>query len=162
MHDPIKLIVQAENREDALSMADVYADDLVESKHFDWYNLDGRWGKSVPYKLTSKRGQALIKQGMAENRANFDSAMLAIRYMLEHFTDDQIYNKQFGKEEGTKLPEGIYYLSRWQFTRAGGRHACYVYGENAIWGAAIKHDRELEAATKDHDDLWVVLVDFHN
>lgn len=162
MHDAIRLIVQAKDSENALSMAKSYADDLVESKDFDWYDLDGRWGKSVPYKLTSKQGQALVKEGMEATRQKFDDAMRHVRYMLEHFTDDQIYNEQFGKEEDAKMPEEVYSLSRWQFTRAGDRDACYVYGEDMIWGGAIEHDRDLEIATKGHDDLWVVLVDFHN
>jgi hypothetical protein len=162
MHYPIRLIVEGEDAETAMVMAEDYADSLVECGEFDWYNLDGRWGKSVPHKLTSQKGRALIKEGLEETRQEFDNAMRHVRYMLEHFSDDQIYNEQFGSwEDRGRPPEGVSYLSRWQFALAGG-HSCYVFAEGAVWGGAVNSDDTLVVATKGRDDLWVVLVDFHN
>jgi hypothetical protein len=168
MHYLIKLLVVGDNAKDALTSAESYAKKLCGdgngSGTFDWYDMHGRWGDSKAYKLESKEGQAILKEGMEGTRREFNSAMAHVRYMVEHFTDDEIYNGTLKLPEGKEKPENVYYLSRWQFLRAyGGGNGVYVYSED--WGEAIDCDKDLIAATgeyKPEGQQWVVAVDFHN
>lgn len=87
-------------------------------------------GTPAAQKLTSKTGRQLVAEGMRATRAEFDAALAHVRYLVEHFTDEQIYNEQFqvgGGGDGR--PRMVYHLSRWEFAQAGGYgHSCYVYG----------------------------------
>lgn len=163
MHYLIRIIVEAKGKRSALAKAEYTAESLVESDDFDSYRLDGPWGKSQGHKLSSPEGRKLIESGMEATRRNFDEAMQHVRYMVEHYTDDQIYTDKFDRAEGEKLPEGVSFLSRWQFFRAyGSTHTCNVCGSDDIWGGPIENDHDLEAATEGKRNLWVVLVDFYN
>ncbi len=166
MHYLIKLVVQADSAEDALYEAQNDAETLVEWQEFDWFQLEGRWGESKAHKVTSKEGKRLLKEAMESNRAEFDNAILTIRYMLENFSDDDIYNEQFPKwdKDSNTFPDGVVFPSRWQFSRAGGRgNSIYAYAVNGnVWGGKIENDKSLETILKDNDNLWVVPVDFHN
>lgn len=162
MHYPIKLIVKADNAEDALYAAERDAEELVERGHYDYYSLEGRWGKSEAVKVTSEEGKKLIKGGMEEDRADFDRAISAVRHMLDTYTDHEIYNEQFTKEDKANSP---FYLSRYQFgilynnNSGGGVFAL----DGDLWGSRVDNDNDLEQIlSKDTDKLWVVVVDFHN
>lgn len=163
MHYLVKLLVEGKTATEALENAESQANDLVELQEFDWYDMDdGRWGKSKAYSAESKKGKQLIKEGMEASRQEFDNAMKAIRYMMDNFTDDQIYEEDFPKWDDIKdkLPEGIYSLSKWQFSRIGGHsNASCVYSE----GSRVESQRSLDAQFKyAKEKLWVVPVDFHN
>jgi len=166
MHYLIKLIVEAETAEDALLEADSDAETLIEWQEFDWYDMNGRWGDSKAYKITSKKGKELLKEGMKSTRSEFDNAIKTVRYMLDNFSEEEIYNESFPKWNDMTLPPEVSFLSRWQFSRAGGRgNSIYVYAVNGdIWGGKIENDKSLESILKDNGDrkLWVVPVDFHN
>lgn len=167
MHYLVKLIVEADNGTEALEQAERDAQDLIECGQFDWYDLNGRWGDSKAYGVTSRIGRRLIKEGMDANREQFDSAMIAVRYMMEHYSDDDIYEENFGKWEDLKdtLPEKVYSLSRWQFGRvAGDSNSPCVYAVSGdLWGGKLEKEADLEhVLSKTNKKLWVVPVDFHN
>lgn len=158
MHYFVKLLVKADSAEEALQQAQVDADDLVERQEFDWYAMDGRWGDAKAVKASSKEGKALIKEGMDSNRREFDRGLEAVRYMLNNFSDDEIYNETFGDQR-----ESDFYLSRYQFSLVYGS-SCYLYAvDGDLWGGKVEKDKDLEyILEKDSDNLWVVGVDFHN
>ncbi len=169
MHYLVKLIVEGKDAAEAMVNAESYCDSLCGadgySGDFDWYDLKGRWGDSKAYKITSKKGKELLKEGMENTRREFDVAMAHVRYMLEHYSDDQIYEEQFGtKEEQDAIRDQndkIYYLSRYMFSKADGRgNGVYVYNES--WGGRVENQKDLDYITKDGEVLWVVPVDFHN
>lgn len=163
MHYLVRMLVKADTAAEALEQAVKDCDDMVEQGIIDWYDMDGRWNKSKAHSLNSAKGERLIEEGMQYNREQFDESLKAIRYMMENFTDDQIYNGDF--KTGQHDDAG-FYLSRYQFSVADGRSNCaavYCMDGN-LWGSRIDSDRELESCIKDENKkkLWVVPVDVHN
>lgn len=163
MHYLVKMLVQAETAAEALEQAERDADTMVEYGYIDWYDMKGRWGDSKAYKATGVKGKALLKEGMEANRSEFDRGLAAIRYMLENYTDDEIYNENFTK---TDQKESEFYLSRYQFTVASGRdNSASVYAmDGNLWGSKVDNDKDLDIILHDNKDkkLWVVPVDVHN
>ncbi len=163
MHYFVKLLVQAETAEEALEQAEMDADTLVERGGADWYDFHGRWGDSKAYSVSSKKGKALLEEGMKCNRDEFDRGIAAIRYMMDNFTDEEIYNEDFTK---TNQHDSEYYLSRYQFTIAAGRAdtACVYALDGNLWGSRLENDKDLANILADNKDkkLWVVPVDVHN
>lgn len=162
MHYLVKLLVEAETAEDALMQAESDCDVMVEHGYADWYDFNGRWGKSKAYKITTKKGKELLEEGMKCNRSEFDRGMEAIRYMMKHHTDEEIYNEDFTKTEQDKSG---FYLSRYQFTIAAGRaDGAVVYAmDGDLWGGRVENDKDLEHILEDKTrKLWVVPVDVHN
>jgi hypothetical protein len=132
-HTLVRLIVEAEDAIEAISAAEIFADDLTgeNGQDFDWYDFyDGRWGKSEAYPIDSDRGKELLDEGMRLQREEFDNAIEHIKYMLENYSDTEIYEETF-KEYPSK-PKDIYYLSRYQFSKAGRQPAgaSYIYASN--------------------------------
>ena len=167
MHYLINLIIEGENRQEVLEDARDYADTLVKQGEFDYGDFHGRWGDSVPYKVTSKKGRELLDKGMQNSRHEFDTALTHARYMLDNYTADEIYEEEFGsKEQQDKIKEAndkIYYLSRYMFAKVDGRdNANYVYANNNIWCGAIENQKSLDHVLNEDKILWVVPVDFHN
>ena len=164
MHYLVKLIVEAPTSADALVMAERDADELVERGDFDWYTLKGRWGDSKACGVNSQKGKILIKQGMEANRQQFDDALKHIRYMLQNYSEEEIYNEDFRRDE--KLPDGLWYISRYNFTLAGGgpNAACVYAVDSNLWGSRIDNDKDLKVVLSNKGDrkLWVVPVDFHS
>lgn len=162
MHYLVKMLVEADTASDALAQAEVDCDTMVELGIIDWYDMDGRWGKSKAYGIKSKKGAALLREGMDCNRREFDRAMEAIRYMMENYSDDEIYEEKFTK---TDQKESEYYLSRYQFAIVYGdtnAAAVYAMGQD-LWGARVNSEGDLEHILKDENrKLWVVPVDVHN
>lgn len=157
MHYLITILTEAEDEKEAFSKSNSFANSLVERGEFDWFDTNGRWGKSKAVKLTSKKGQEQVKQSLEWTRSEFDRALSAVKKMMNKYTDDEIFNEQFDKEE--------YYASRYQFTvLGGGSNSNYLYGEDSLWGSAIANPRELKVITDKHDQkkIWVVQIDFHN
>lgn len=164
MHYLVKLIVQAETKQGAIDQAERDAEDLVENGYdFDWFNMDGRWGKAEAHKVGSKKGKELIEAGMKNIRDDFDTAMRHIRFMMENFTDDEIYNDEI-VTKGLTLPDGVWYPSKYQFRVASGDTPCAgVYAPDGnVWGGKVNSDRDLKSLLKDGKNLWVVPVDFHS
>jgi hypothetical protein len=164
MHILVRLIVEAEDATDAIIAAETFADDLTgeNGQDFDWYNFDGRWGKSEAYLIDSAEGKRLLDEGMQFQRNDFDEALEHVRYMLENYTDSQIYEEQL--TDLPDKPKGIYYLSRYQFSKVGGTAgASYIYASADLWGGKVENERELEAALRNanREHIWIVPVDFH-
>lgn len=163
MHYLIKLLVQAETAEEALGQAELDAGTMVEYGYIDWYDMNGRWGTSEAHSLESEKGKELLEEGMKCNREEFDGAMEAIRYMMENFSDEEIYNEEFKKDDKQSVD---FYLSKYQFSIAAGKtNAAAVYAmDGELWGSRINSDKELKRALEgiEDDKLWVVPVDVHN
>lgn len=166
MHYLVRLLVKADDEKEALSAAERDAEDLVEQGEFDWYDFDGRWGRSKAYRSTSKKGKELIETGIQYRRDDFDNALKTIRYMLDNYTDDQIFNEEFDKVREA-LDEDNIYVSRHAFWNA----CSYVYNgpyviaaDGNLWGSVINNKRELGIVLEQNktEKLWVVPVDFHN
>lgn len=167
MHYLVKLVVKGSNATEALEQAVIDADTLVEYGDYDWYAVDGRWGKGKAYGVDSKKGQELLKEGMKFHRQEFDSGLAHIRYMLQHYSDDDIYNENWGEVDRDSLPKDVYYLSKYQFNIAdGGRNGAFVYAmDGDLWGGMAQKDSDLEHILNKNnkpDKLWVVPIDFHN
>ena len=166
MHYLLKLVVKGENEKEAMANALDDAEELVNRGDYDWFTMDGRWGESKPYRVNSETGKQHIEDGMSAHRRDFDSAMKHIRYMMDNYSDDDIYNENFGDYRG-KLPEDVWYLSKWQFYGASGdKNGPYVYAlDGNIWGGYLEKEGDVKhVMDKDSDSnkLWVVPVDFHN
>lgn len=162
MHYLIKVLVEADNAEEALTKAENECDTLVERQHIDWYNMDGRWGKSEAHEAESEQGKKLIAEGIQAARRQFDEAMAAVRYMMDNYSDDDIFEERFpsySELEG-KLPEGVYSLSKWQFGRVNhNSNEPFLYSE----GEVVDNQRSLASQFKYAEkQLWVVPVDAHN
>lgn len=158
MHYLVRLIVTADDADEAKSEADSVMMDLIEWKEFDWYHdtADGsRWEDCwKPIRLSTKKAQAMVQDAMQGQLAEFKSSLATIRLMLGGYTDEQIFNEEFEQVDG-------HYLSRYQFSRASGYHAntCQLFGEG---GDSITSQKQLDWYLKDTARLWVVQVDCHN
>lgn len=162
MHYLVKLLVEADNAKEAMAMAEDEAQNLVDRGEFDWYNFDGRWGKSKAYGAKSQKGKKLIEEGMEAARREFDEGLAAVRYMLDNFTDEQIFEEDFPTydELNGKLPQNVYHLSRCQFSRVSGHtNAPVIYSDGDIVDSKRSLKAQFEYAKQ---KLWVVPVDFHN
>jgi hypothetical protein len=159
MHYLVRLIVEADDINDAKSRADSVMIDLVEYGEFDWYRDeadDSGWPDCwKPVRLSTKKARATVADAVQSQLIEFKQAIATIRLMLESYSDEQIFNEEF-----THDTEG-HYLSRYQFSRASGYHAntCLLFDTN---GSAIISQRELDLLLKEPDGLWVVQVDCHN
>lgn len=159
MHYLVRLIVEADSAEEANSQADSVMMDLIEWKEFDWYHTEAdgsRWeGCWKPIRLSTKKAQAMVRDTMQGQIAEFMDTIATIRLMLDQYSDEQIFNEEF--KQGTAGRD----LSRYQFSKASGYHAnaCQLYDTN---GSSIISQRELDFYLKDPKNLWVVQVDCHN
>ncbi|OIP86280.1 hypothetical protein AUK57_00715 [Candidatus Saccharibacteria bacterium CG2_30_41_52] len=159
MHYLVRLIVEADNATEANSKADNVMSDLVEWNEFDCYYSetdDSRWPDCwKPVRLSAKKAQSMAIDAMQGQLAEFKQALATIRFMLEQYSDEQIFNEDF------KQDIAGHYLSRYQFSRASGYHAnaCQLFDTN---GSAITNQRELDLLLKESEGLWVVQVDCHN
>jgi hypothetical protein len=158
MHYLVRLIVEADDAEQANMEATSVMEDLVDWREFDWYqtSADGsRWEDCwKPMRLSTKKAQATVQDAMQGQLAEFKQTIATIRIMLDSYSDEQIFNEEFQQVDG-------YYLSRYQFSRASGYHAnaCQLFGEG---GDSITSQKQLEWYLKDTARLWVVQVDCHN
>lgn len=163
MHYLVKMLVQADNAKEALGQAERDADEMVQQGIIDYADFYGRWGDSKAHSIKTKAGKKLLDEGMAENRNEFDRSMAAIRYMMENYTDDEIYNEDFTQVD---QKDSEHYLSRYQFTIAAGRAnaACVYAMDGNLWGSRVENDKDLTHILEGNKDkkLWVVPVDVHN
>ena len=158
MHYLVRLIVEADDADEANSQADTVMTDLVEWHEFDWYHTEtngSRWEDCwKPIRLSTKKAQAMVADAMQGQLAEFKDTLASIRLILDGYTDEQIFNEEFEKVDG-------HYLSRYQFSRASGYHAnvCLLFGDG---GDSITNQKQLDCYLKDTSRLWVVQVDCHN
>lgn len=161
MHYLIRVIGQAESQEEAHENALVFVDDLIERREFDYYDLDSpRFDENGhTHQIVSAMGQLLVQDALKSNRDAFDHALYAVRMMLAHYTDEQIYLNDFPDEPRD------YYGSRHEFAIVGGyTHDCYLYGDDTVWGEKIQNDKDYALAIQDLDpnELWVTCLDVHH
>lgn len=160
MHYLVGILSRAATREDTQEHALAFADTLVERDEFDYYAVDSdRWEQSgQTYQLTSEAGRLAVQAALRQNRAAFDTALRAVRMMLAHYTDEQIYQDDFPDEPRD------YSASRHAFAVVGGStHDCYLYGDDSVWGEKIQNDHDYTIGTRDIDpnELWITNLDFH-
>lgn len=151
MHYSIRILTQGANKDEARATAFDYADALVDLGEFDYYDAED----VKTYRLASELGKKAVEGALARNREEFMLSLQAVRLMLQEFTDEQIYQDDYPPEKRD------YYASRWQFSQVGEGRS-YLYGDRAIWGEAIRNDKDFQAATEGHANLWVTSMDFHN
>lgn len=160
MHYLVRLIVKADSATDALENADSYAQELVERGDFDWYDMNGRWGKSKAVRLSTETGTKMLIDAMQTIRNEFSDNINTVRYMLNTFTNEQIFNNDYSSDEG-KRPENVGFISRYSMGKAGNGQG-YIYSES--YGGSIDSQKDLDFALKGENlkSLWVISVDFHN
>jgi hypothetical protein len=161
MHKLVGILTCAETEDQAKEQALAFADELVERDEFDSYDIDSdRWEEGgQTYQLSSEAGRLALQAALRANRRAFDWALYAVRMILAHYTDEQIYQDEFPDEPRD------YWASRYQFAVVGGyTHDCYLYGEDEIWGGKVQNDNDYAMATRDLDpnDLWITNLDFHH
>ena len=158
MHYLIRVVVEAENADEAKGQTENVMDNLIEWHEFDRYapqSGESRWDECwKPVRLTSKKGQAWVNDAMQGQLDEFQQTMQTVRLMLERYNDEQIFNEEFEQVEG-------HYLSRYQFSRASGYHAnaCQLFDNG---GCSITNQKQLDWYLKEPKGLWVVQVDCHN
>ncbi len=129
----------------------LFADALADNGEYD-YHAEERYCPT--YKLSSKIGHQAVEAARRATRRGFDLGIKAARAMLLEFTDEQMYNDEYGEGEHD------YYVSHWQFNQVGDGSP-YLYSDHEVWGEAIRNDKDYEAATEGKDGLWVTLVGVH-
>jgi len=163
MHYLVRMLVEADNSEEALQRAENDCQEMVENGTIDWFDMDGRWGTSKAYGINSQKGKKLIEEGMENNRKEFDEALEAIRYMLNGYSNEDIYNEKF---DSVDRQESGHYISRYQFAVAAGNSnvACVYAMDGDLWGNRVNDDRSMKMILENSEEkkLWVVPVDVHN
>jgi hypothetical protein len=104
MHQVIRAIIYAPDRESAVERAKKVFDDLCEAHTFDYYQMFGteddtspvcgtqRWGKRPTIALVdSPEGKQLIADGMAFTKQEFMNHIYQVRKWIETHTDEELY-----------------------------------------------------------------------
>jgi hypothetical protein len=139
MHQLIGIVSHADTREQARDAALAFADVLVERDEFDYYLVDSdRWKQSGrTHSLASNAGRVALAAARQVTRDAFDQALQAVRMMLAHYTDEQLYQDDFPDDDRD------YYAARFQFAVIGGHtHDCYLYGDGSLWGGKLQNDTD--------------------
>jgi len=158
MHYLVRLIIEAEDVEEVISQASSVMDNLVDWNEIDWYTYpdqESGWDDCwKPMKLESESGQAWVREAMDAQYDDFSRCMLSIRQMVLDYSDQEIFEEDFGEKSSN-------YLSRYIFSKASGYHAnsCQLYDTN---GSSITNRGDLSYYLKDPENLWVVQVDCHS
>lgn len=179
MHMIVRVLVNAEDADEALEAAKYVMDDLVgDDRPFDYWTdfveeksmVSGvsRWGER-PYAQrvhTEKHpfyimdGRKQVYGAMETNRNAFMYDLKIVREMLSKYTDDQLF-------EEAKV-DGVDYVDSPGFFR----HRCHCLGQyqgSQVWlydsdGSGIRTPREL-ASILNHEyndgPLWMVPFDVH-
>ncbi len=160
MHYLIRVIGQASSQEVAHQNALAFVDDLVDHHEFDYFDVasDRFDANGETHQLVSVVGQLLVQDALKANRDAFDRALYAVRMMLAHYTDDQIYQSDFPDDPRD------YCASRYAFAEVGGAmHDCYLYGDETVWGTKIQSDKDYAVAIQNLDPrtVWVTCLDVH-
>lgn len=159
MHYLVQFIVEAENAEEANNQTNSVLENLIEWGEFDWYHTpetDSRWPDCwKPICLSEEKAKAIVQATLDEQFKEFEEALAAIRFMLETYNSEQIFNERFDQSTSE------HYLSRYQFTVASGRGGIprQLYGDG---GGAIVSQRGLDRYLEKPEGLWVVQVDCHS
>jgi hypothetical protein len=161
MHKLIRIIGHADDRETAAEQAYAFADELVERGDFDHYVVDSdRYEASgYSYSLAEVAGQLLVREALQANREAWNQALNVVRYMLQHYSEEQIYQDTY-----PETPPDMY-ISRHQFgVLSGYTHDSWIYGDESVWGDKIRNDRDYTRAIEDiaPEQLWVTCLDMHH
>ena len=115
MHMVIRVIVYADEEEEALSEAKSVLDELCgDGKPFDYYTTfddkdspmsgPGRWGPMAPAsRADSPEGKHLIDEGMSYTKNEFMENISKVREVLGFFSDEELFNKEMGEEASLTL-----------------------------------------------------------
>lgn len=158
MHYLVQFIVEAENAEEANSKADSILENLVRWGDFDWYNdsaSTSRWDECwKPIRLSEEKAKVIVQATMNEQFKEFEETLAAIKFMLEKYSTEQIFNERFDQSTSE------HFLSRYQFTVASGHGGIprQLYADSS----AISSQRELDRYLENTEGLWVVQVDCHS
>lgn len=158
MHFLVQFIVEADNVDEANNQVENALTNLIEWGDFDWYNDSpetSRWADCwKPTRLTEEATKVMVQETMNEQFKEFKESLAAIRFMLENYNDEHIFNGRF--DQGTSK----HYLSRYQLTVASGHGGIprQLYGDSS----AIASQRELDWYLEKPERLWVVQVDCHS
>lgn len=158
MHYLVRLVIEGDNIETVMDQAGCVMGNLVEQREFDWYRTEDdncAWAdcwKPVP--LDSDTGIAWVKDAIDAQFSEFKHSMQAIRYMVQNYSDEQIFDEDFGDK-----PE--MHLSRYYFSKASGYHAntALLYD---TYGTAIPNNTDLMRCIDESMKHWVIQVDCHN
>ena len=157
MHYLVTFIVEGVDAIEAKGRTGIALEELIEQHDYDWYaeKAHSRWENCwKAISLETKAGLEIVNQALSLQLSDYKSSMAAIRYMLENYDDEQIFEEDF-KSDTT------YYLSRYQLNVASGfqRGGCQLYDQ---FGCNISNRHELESYTTKPNGLWVVQVDCHS
>lgn len=189
MHTVIRIIVEADNKEDALSKAENVLERLCgEDKTFDYYamfnkeDVDGqgksRWGElPACVRTNSKKGAKLIKEGMEATKDEFFSNLGKIRRILSTCADEEIFEGRI-IDDKTKmlgvLTNDTEELERQIYSTRYAMYCCGEYRGSSIWlydgdGNGIRNESDLKhtltlGATErsSKPKMWVVPADVHH
>ncbi len=158
MHYLVQFIVKAEDAAEANNRVNSLLENLVNCGDFDWYHTaetESRWPDCWnPIRLSDEKARAIAQATIDEQFEEFEDTLTAIRFMLEKYSAEQIFNERFDQS----ITE--HYLSRYQFTVASGhgRIPRQLYGDFGV----ITNQRELDRYLEKSEGLWVVQVDCHS
>lgn len=158
MHYLVQFIVEAETAEEANDQAESTLENLVQWGDFDWYHTpetDSRWPDCwKPIRLSEQKAEAMVQATMDAQFKEFEETLATIRFMLEKYNTEQIFNERFDQS----LSE--HYLSRYQFMVASGYSGTprQLYGDSS----AITNQTRLNRYLEKPEGLWVVQVDCHS
>lgn len=181
----IRVMVPAEDKEEALEKAELVGDRLTEGPNhqsdFDYYKtLDhdpgefrvagaDRWGHDIPSAalIESEEGEELVEEGWKYSHEYFERAIERCRLVIEHLSDEEIREEKFDElpddvQEKVGSPLDV----RMCFRLAAGYEPVYNYLFDRH-GNPIRRREELEnlkEAVSDSSDRnqWVVPLDVHH
>jgi hypothetical protein len=161
MHKLIRIISTAEDQDTAAEQAYAFADGLLERGEFDHYVVKSERHEESGYtfSLAEGAGQFLVAEALNANRVEWDRALKVVRFMLDHYSDEAIYQDSY------EDPPTDMYISRHQFAIvAGYTHDSWIYGDESLWGDKIRNERDYHLAVQDiePDQLWVTALDMHH
>ena len=185
MHMLIRVIVPAEDEDEALEKGKEIGDRLTEGPNgisdFDYYkSLDhepgehrvagaDRWGHDIPAvtPLDSEQGEELVEEGWESTQKRFKKGLENCRTVIQHLSDEEIREEEYDAlPEQAKEEIGSPFDVRGCFQRVAGYTSAYNFLYNRH-GNPIRRRTELEnlktSVKQTSDvDLWVIPLDVHH
>jgi len=185
MHQIIRVLVFANDKEEALSNAGEVLDNLCENNRvFDYYSLftdedstevsgKGRWGDLPEAVLaSSKEGKKLIEDGINYTKKEFIDNLKKIKRMIKKFSMEDLFNERSNKStkndkfDLSMFKHWLYLAGMYQGT------AIWLYDQNGdgikdagyLKNVLDKWECNYDKNEKNPDidkDVWVVPADVH-
>ena len=167
MHHEILILVFADNAGEAIEIASVTLENIIENdRTFDYGSiLDEE--DSQPVKASSKEGQELLEHMLARTRTNFYTILGRIRNALEAFSDREIWSK---KLHDKRLPSSMHdtMLEMFRYNclcigRSSGRYTD-IYDQDGLGVRCPGHLENIVNGWGDKgrvDRCWIVWADVH-